>query len=270
MPGARHFWPLIWATHAHGSNPLALRIPRELPTHGAAAGAGARGAGPRAPRVGRAAWACHGFCCVPSPAGGGGVGGEMKERREGEKRERQCRRGRGWRRDRETRRQRKEGGETSRGSPGRQKGERGRGEAAKGKDEQRESPGLPGDGGWGVACGDVRVVGCLRLLVSPSPGKEATVALLLSLTSEPRRPCSKGRELSHTPNGLPGPTGLLSTQQGLSAGFLIRGARGSSDPPDRVGCSRASSSLSERPGGLPSLATTTPLQTPCGWRWALD
>lgn len=149
MPGARHFWPLIWATHAHGSNPLALRIPRELPTHGAAAGAGARGAGPRAPRVGRAAWACHGFCCVPSPAGGGGVGGEMKERREGEKRERQCRRerGRGWRRDRETRRQRKEGGETSRGSPGRQKGERGRGEAAKGKDEQRESPGLPGTAG---------------------------------------------------------------------------------------------------------------------------
>lgn len=28
MPGARHFWPLIWATHAHSSNPLALRIPR--------------------------------------------------------------------------------------------------------------------------------------------------------------------------------------------------------------------------------------------------
>lgn len=27
---------------------------------------------------------------------------------------------------------------------------------------------------------------------------------------------------SHPPHGLPGPTGLLSPQQGLSAGFLIR------------------------------------------------
>lgn len=90
--GARRFWPLIWATHAHSSNPLASRILTALSVHGCF-GQGELGElAPGEPRVGRAARACHGFCCVPSPTGGGGVRGEMKERREGKKRERECRR----------------------------------------------------------------------------------------------------------------------------------------------------------------------------------
>lgn len=44
---------------------------------------------PGAPRVGRAAWACHGFCCVPSPVlDWREWEGWLKERREGEEKER--------------------------------------------------------------------------------------------------------------------------------------------------------------------------------------
>lgn len=63
------------AAPAHPESPLPTRLLRAR---------GARGTGPGAPRVGRGAWTCRGSCRVPSRVLGwrGGVGGEMKERRD--------------------------------------------------------------------------------------------------------------------------------------------------------------------------------------------
>lgn len=75
----RHWCPQLEpAAPAHPVSPLPTWLLRAR---------GARGTGPGAPRVGSAAWACHGSCCVPSRVlgwrGRVGWGGGRDEREEG-------------------------------------------------------------------------------------------------------------------------------------------------------------------------------------------